>query len=316
MFTATPRNDYLFGEDFQDGLDSPSSQLTAEEIRKAAHVVNGGEVALTQCPSCRGTGRFRTYSGRDGGACFKCKGKGGITTRQVGAIKAKATKEANQAAWREEHAAALTYIHKRAAKSTFYGSFLDKLTAYGTLTEGQMAVVYKDMAADAAFWEAKKAERAAAAPKVDMTAITALFDRAPVKLVKKPIFRTVDLTIKKAPMTGRNPGALYVTATDGGEYLGKVVDGTFHKAYEAPADTAQKLMAVAVDPTAEAIKYAAKFGACCCCGKALVNPVSVLAVVGPVCGPRWGLDHLRLAAAEMLAAEKAEEILATRAGGQ
>ena len=50
-----------------------------------------------------------------------------------------------------------------------------------------------------------------------------------------------------------------------------------------------------------------KFKACCCCGKTLRNPVSVLAVVGPVCGPRWGLDHLRMAAAEMLAAERAAE---------
>ena len=67
------------------------------------------------------------------------------------------------------------------------------------------------------------------------------------------------------------------------------------------------LQAVAADPTAEAIRYAAKFGACCCCGRTLRNPVSVLAVVGPVCGPRWGLDHLRMAAAEMLAEEKAQD---------
>jgi hypothetical protein len=315
MFTATPRNDYLFGEDFQDGLDSPSSQLTAEEIRKAAHVVNGGEVALTQCPSCRGTGRFRTYSGRDGGACFKCKGKGGITTRQVGAIKAKATKEANQQAWKEEHAAALAYIHKRAAKSTFYGSFLDKLTSYGTLTENQMAVVYKDMAADAAFWEAKKAERAAAAPKIEMAAIEALFATATDNDVKRPIFRFEGGEISKAPVTGRNAGALYVK--DGDTYAGKIVGGKFHAAYGAPADMADRLMAVAADPTKAAMAYGRRFGRCGICGKGLVDPISIRAGLGPICSDNFGLDWRRELAREELTAEKAEEeILATRAGGQ
>jgi hypothetical protein len=287
--------------------------MTKEEIKAKAHIVNGGEVALTQCPSCRGSGRFRTYSGRDGGACYKCKGKGGITARQVAAAKGKETKLANQAAWKEEHSAALAYIQKRAAKgSTFYGSFLDKLTSYGTLTENQLAVAYKDMAKDAAFWEAKKAERAAAAPVVPTEALEALFDRAPVKLAKTAIFRTTEITIKRAKAESRNPGGLYVYDTDSKDYLGKIVDGKWSAKW-GTKDVTEALKAVAADPTGEAIKYAAKFKACCCCGKALWNPVSVLAVVGPVCGPRWGLDHLRMAAAALLDEEKAAEEAAKEA---
>ena len=101
--TTTPNNRY-----FTDGwLDNQSDNFDGE--------------ATFKCPACHGSGRFRTYSGRDGGPCFKCKGKGNISKGQNAAIKGKATRAANVQAWQETHAKAITYINKRAAKgSTFY----------------------------------------------------------------------------------------------------------------------------------------------------------------------------------------------------
>ena len=286
---------------FADQFDAPIP-TNEEVIRQNAHIVNGGE-ATFQCPACKGSGRFRSYAGRDVGACFKCKGKGNVGKGVIAAAKGKQTKLANQAKFQADNADAIAYLRKRADKgSTFYQGFLAKLTEYGTLTEGQLALVYKDMAKDAEFFAKKKADREAAAPVVATEALEALFDQAKVKLAKVAIFRTVDVTISRAPANGRNAGALYVKDTETGEYCGKIVAGKYHAKY-GTKDVTEALQRVAADPTAEAIKYGMKFKACCCCGKALYNPVSVLAIVGPVCGPKWGLDHLRMEAAAMLADE-------------
>lgn len=308
--TSTPIPFTSFA-DLDDGLAAPKAETAAADIRKAAHIANGGE-ATFQCPSCKGSGRFRTYSGRDGGPCFKCSGKGQVGSRVIAAAKGKETKEANRIQWLADHAAEVAYINERADRWDFMRSMQDGIANYGKLTENQLAAVQRSMLKDTERKAERTEARAAAAPAIDnISAIQTLFDKATEKLVKTAIFRTVEITIKKAPMTGRNPGALYVTKTEGGEYCGKIVDGKFHRIFSA-TDVTEALKAVAVDPTAEAIKYARKFNACCCCGRTLVAPVSVLAVVGPVCGPRWGLDHLRMEAAAMLADEKAQEAAAQK----
>ena len=293
-----PGDDYLF----EAGFDAGTTPTTPEDIRKGAHIVNGGE-AQFKCPACHGRGRFISYAGRDVGPCFKCKGTKFITKGQNAAIKGKATKERNKLDWAQANAEVIAYAKKRADKgSTFYANLLISLEAYGTWTENQVGLINRDMAKDAEFF----AKREAARPVVPTEGILALFDRAPVKLVKKPIFRTTEVTINRAPMTGRNPGALYVRDTDTDDYLGMIKDGKWIAKW-GTKDVTEVLQRVAADPTTEAIAYARKFKACCCCGKTLRDPVSVLAVVGPVCGPRWGLDHLRMEAAAMLADEKAAE---------
>lgn len=306
--TTTPRKDgYLFEEGFEFDAEfgTPENQ-TQEQIRKAAHIANGGEAEF-KCPACRGRGRFISYAGRDVGPCYKCKGKGNITKGQQAAIKGKETKERNRLEWAEEHKAEIAYMRKRADKgSTFYAGMLAKLDAYGTLFDTNIEAARRDMAKDAEFFAKKKAEREAAAPVVPTAAIEALFAKATEKLTKKAIFRTTDITLNLAPATGQNPGAIYVKTTGDKVYCGKIVNGKFHAKWGAP-DVTTALQKVAADPTAEAIAYARQYKACCCCGQVLRNPVSVLAVVGPICGPRWGLDHLRMQAAEMLAEEKAAE---------
>ena len=244
------------------------------------------------------------------GSCFRCKGKGRIGVRSAAASKAKVTRERNEHERRVEfgqtYSAECAYIHKRADKgSTFYASFEQKLSEYGTLTENQLAVVQRDMAKDAEFYADRKAEREAAAPAVEISAIEKLFATAIDNDVKRPIFRADGIEISKAPVTGRNAGALYVKAN--GEYAGKIVEGKFHKVYAAPADTVDRLMAVAADPLKEAMAYGRKFGNCALCGRGLVDPVSIRAMVGPICAPKWGLDWKREEARASLAADKAAE---------
>lgn len=56
--------------DFDDLDTNPmeavsKEQLKEEEIRKNAHIVNGGE-ATFKCPACHGRGTFVSYTGREG----------------------------------------------------------------------------------------------------------------------------------------------------------------------------------------------------------------------------------------------------------
>jgi Family of unknown function (DUF6011) len=302
---TTPKGpgSYLFEGDFEDTSFDAPKPTTQEEIRKAASIANGGEQALVPCVKCGGSGMTRW------GQCFRCKGKGRITMRSAAASKAKVTREQNDAKRREEFAetyrAEIAYCQRRAERSTFYASFVMKMGEYGYLTENQLAVVHKDMAKDAEFYAKRKAEREAAAPVVEISAIEKLFATAVDNDVKRPIFRADGLEISKAPVTGRNAGALYVKAN--GEYAGKIVDGKFHKVYAAPADTVERLMAVAADPLKEAMAYGRKFGNCALCGRGLVDPVSIRAGIGPVCSEKFGLDWKRAAARESLAEENGNE---------
>lgn len=278
-----------------DDLNFGSSDVGStneEEIRRNAHVVNGGD-ATFPCPSCKGSGRFYSYSGRELGPCFKCKGNGTISKRQVAAAKGKVTKEANRQKWYADHAAEIAYINKRAEKgSNYYYGFQQRLANQGSLFDSTLEIVRKDMAKDEAFYAAKRAEKdavaAALSGTVGVDAIETLFDTASERGLKKPIFRTERLTIKRAPENGRNAGALYVTDSElGGEYVGKIVNGKFEARREAKADTLSLLCEIASNPLESAVKYGRSTGKCCVCGKELTDPGSVAAGIGPICANKF-----------------------------
>lgn len=289
-----------------------AAKLKAEEIRAKAHIVNGGEVTESRqaCPRCGGTGRFRGYARTF--PCRTCDGTGWATNRKAGAYKAAVTRQQNHEAWVEEHADLLNTLRGYIEWNTFARQMVEQVADGRALTENQVLACQRMIGKVEARREEKRAEfkrqrEAAAAPIDNIAAVQALFDKATENALKKPIFRTVDITINKAPMTGRNPGALYVKTTEDGIYCGKIVNGKFEAAYGAP-DVLEKLRAVAADPTAEAIKYARKFKSCFSCGRTLRAEISVLAVIGPVCADHWGLGYLRDQAAEEVKRLKAEEV--------
>lgn len=302
---------------FDDLADNGNAgRDTYAEIRKNAHVVNGGD-AMFSCPGCNGTGKFVARSGRVVGDCFKCKGKGKVSKGVVAAAKGKQTREDNIRKFNAEHRAERAYVETKADGGfRLMQKFRQDWDEYRTLRPEAIERIREFMVRDAEHETARNEQRAtehaqrdAAAPVVDLTAIDKLFATAVDNQIKRPIFRTVDIDISKAPMTGRNAGALYVTARDDeGTYLGKLMNGKFFASREAPADTADKLMAIAADPTDAAIKYGRKTGRCGCCGRILVDPISILAVVGPICARKWGLDFMRNLAATEYANMKAEEI--------
>lgn len=282
-----------------------ADRMSADEVRERTHIVNGGEQALVTCPKCRGSGYWRP-----GYPCFTCKGKGKATTRQAGAIKAKATREANHQAWCEGHHDLLTTLGSMSDWNTFAASMLEQVSSGRALTENQTAACRRMFAKIEARREQKRlerqAEQSAKSGTVTIDAINALFARATDNDIKRPVFRAEGLEISKASPKGRNAGALYVKAEDD-TYLGKIVGQQFLASREAPADTLEKLQAIATDPTAAAIRYARRTGRCGCCGHGLVDPVSIRAGIGPICAGNWGLDYRRELAREELQREAAEE---------
>lgn len=291
--------------------DGKSDADRNAEIRANAHVVNGGE-ATFQCPACKGSKVFRSYTGRLVGACFKCKGAGTVSKRTNAAAKGIETRKANIAKWREEHRAEVQYIQDKAnAGFRLMASLQNKLREYDTLKEADIATVRKYMAEDAARAETRKQEREDAAPVVSLSAIDKLFATATENAVKRPVFRADGITLSKAAATGNNPGALYVKSNDG-VYYGKIAGGKFYATREAPRDAGERLLAIAADPLAESIKYARKTGNCGCCGRGLVDPISILAGIGPICAEKYGLDYLREVGADQYAELKAEEAAKNR----
>ncbi|QIG69508.1 hypothetical protein EVC17_025 [Rhizobium phage RHph_Y1_1] len=270
-----------FFDDLNDLPEKPSKVDNAAEIRKNAHVVNGGE-ALFPCPSCSGTGMWR---GR--GRCFKCTGTGKVTKRVLGAAKAKVTRTNNFAAWCEEHRDVIDGLRRHS-----WNNFLAKLLAQidgeeRALSERQLEIARENIEK----WDAKNkerdeqraAEREKNAKEIGIEAINALFATALDSGLKAPRFRTERLTIKVARL---HADTLYVT--DGGDYVGKIVSGKFFATSTAKKDVADLLAEIAKDPKGAAIAYGRSTGNCACCGRGLTDPVSVEMGIGPICAGGWG----------------------------
>lgn len=289
-----------------DDLDTDPNLDRNAEIRKAAHIVNGGD-AQFPCPDCKGTGRFRFRHGGTG-ACFKCKGGGNVSKGVAAAAKGKATKEANRIAFADAHRAEYDYLRERTDRGfRLAEDLLNKWSEYGTLTEGQVALVRKLMAEDAAkrdeYLIAQAASTASKSGSVDIGAIEALFARAVSNDLKRPMFRTEHLTIKAS----KHPGVLYVTSTEGDTYLGKIKDGKYDARREATAETLEQLRAIAIDPQAEAVKYGRLTSRCGICGKGLVDPISIRTGIGPICAERFGFSFARERNADAIKEEVNEQ---------
>jgi len=97
------------------------------------------------------------------------------------------------------------------------------------------------------------------------------------KAKRQVILRFEGATVK-AVTKGYNAGAAYVYQN--GAYVGKISrTGTF----DGSTSVAETLAQVANDPKNAAVAYGRKTGTCSCCGRGLVDPVSVFGGIGPIC---------------------------------
>jgi hypothetical protein len=112
------------------------------------------------CPKCHGSGRFRSWGGRDLGACFNCKGQGRKVFKTSPESRAKArTSNAAKAqdrarqlqaevlAWQTANPAAWQWMTSNVARgSEFAKSLTEALYKFGSLTDNQLAAIERNVA--------------------------------------------------------------------------------------------------------------------------------------------------------------------------
>ena len=110
-----------------------------------------------------------------------------------------------------------------------------------------------------------------------------LLDTARTNGIKKPRLHFATHKIKQAPASGKNPGFLYFYDLDG-EYAGKISPtGMISPNSDTPIQLVNAVRESLANPIEAIINTGKQTGTCCCCGRALTNPVSISAGIGPIC---------------------------------
>lgn len=251
---------------------------------------------LHPCIHCAGTGHWHPVAGRaEGGrTCYQCKGRGMIeldASRQRERTKKNAqanrkrlrTMAANEEIRRERNAALDIFgaVRSMVDWNDFAASLMEQHEAGRAWTENQIAAIKRIIAKVEETRKRKAEEAKASAPKFDLSPIREMFDAAGAH-IQRPTYRAEGLVISLAPATGMNAGALYIKTPDGG-YLGKLV-GT---AYIGDPCAQEALAKIAENPADAAVRYGRETGTCACCGRALTDPISIQAGIGPICAARF-----------------------------
>lgn len=254
-------------------------------------------LARFPCAACRGTGQFRSFSGRLVGACFRCRGTG---LQKTDPAKAAARRVAKQLRQTEARVAAITAFHAahpevaawlNAKKDSFSfaASLFEALGKWGSLTDGQLAAAQRCIARDAE----RTAERATRKPDAEIggagfTRLVTAFTRAQDSGLRFPKFRVQGYTFSLAGAASRNAGCLYVKR--GELYCGRVdPSGAFYASRDATPEDVATLALIGRDPLGAAVMHGKQTGHCSCCGRLLENAESVALGIGPVCREKWGL---------------------------
>lgn len=291
-------------DEFNDSLDD---LLAAPALEIPREAVNPNYKPLVQqfvesCPACHGTGKFRSYSGRTLGNCFKCKGVGSKTFKSSATDRAKTREQsAERKAKREQelidafalaNPAVYAWINESAATFSFAASMQESLQKFGGLTDNQLAACERCIAR-------RDASRVAAVQRIENAPIanaegvdrlkfafdTAIAYSAAKGLKRSPKITVGSLVISPAKATSKNPGALYVV--EAGQYLGKIADGKFYSVRECSDDQQVNVLKFVADPKAASEVYGRETGTCCVCNATLTSEWR-LRGIGPICAEKFG----------------------------
>lgn len=195
---------------------------------------------------------------------------------------AQAQTETRVANWAQDNPAAYEWIVNNSDTNTFAGSLHSSLHRYGSLTDRQLLAVLGAIAR--ATIAKTKAENA---PSLSLEPIEVAFRKAQDAGIARPKLRLGEFTFSPAPMTGKNPGAIYVNGSEG-TYLGKVSGGRLFTVAHVSPEVEQEIVAVASDPLNSAIAYGKRYGKCSVCARTLTDEESINRGIGPVCAERFG----------------------------
>jgi hypothetical protein len=180
----------------------------------------------------------------------------------------------------KSNAPEIKWIIHHAPINDFARSLDEQLVRTGNLTENQVAAVTRIIARQSA------APVAVAAVGAGVSKMQEAFATAIGNGLKRPKMRIGDFVLKLAPATGRNAGAIYVTAAD--EYLGKIADGQFTASRDCDAAKQAEIVALCADPLGSAVAYGQRTGICACCARELTDPESIERGIGPICAEKYG----------------------------
>jgi hypothetical protein len=243
-----------------------------------------------QCDKCRGTGRFISYSGRDCGECFTCKGQGyqmraaGYTERKakqalkkIEQRKAEADAKAEAIhAFRESHPDVFAALNEYGLQDRYRSEFMDSLTRQlaerGTLTEGQIAAVRRGIEKRNAAKAEKAGEPVTLLPRI--YGYVAVDNR---KLILGD-FKVVMFQSGAVAVVGKQFG----TGTKG------IIDPDgslrrFAKMTDAELETLKDVELRGLEAVKE---IGLATGTCCCCGRTLTDEYSIQNGIGPVCAKK------------------------------
>lgn len=302
-----------FADNFEDDFGGPTRPLKSRGAVLPASTAHPTAPSMDtakgtgyreNCPSCRGSGVFTSWSGRVLGDCFKCKGRGFRMFKTNAADRAQKRVQAADrkvaaavSSWENfqaQHPLEAAWIQGSMGSFDFARSMYDAIAKFGSLTERQLAActnaATKFNAARAAR-QAAQEQALAAAPVVDMTKIEAAFASALGAGLRSPKLRIGKLVLSPAKVTSKNAGAIYVKGGEAFEapYFGKIFEGKFIKSRDCDAATEALIIEAAKDPLAAAVAYGRETGSCSCCGRELTNKISIDLGIGPICRAKWGL---------------------------
>jgi hypothetical protein len=266
-------------------------------------------LVVEKCKSCRGTGRFYGYSGRDFGPCYKCKGKGEraykTTTEQRARQREKAADKRTEAqAKLAEEIRAYTETHKElvnwliAAKQRnikrdgtfdFPAKMIEAIDKYGSLTDAQVAACEKLMAKDKER-QAEWAKRDATRVEMDAGKITEAFAKArgDASLDGDGLLN-LKLRLDTFQFSPDRQNVSDVWVKEGNTWCGKIEGGKFKRFKNCTDDQEARIKVCCDDPAAAAKAYGLRFKNCSCCGRVLTNEQSRQLGIGPICAAKWGL---------------------------
>ena len=243
---------------------------------------------VIDCPKCRGTGKFYSFTGRLVGNCLKCDGSGktiglkqdpaSVRAREQAAARRDAKKaeaEAAKAAWREEHADVLNWI-ARNDRFDFAISLGEAIAQWGTLTGNQIAAARRCIERETARKAERAAQTATATPVqgLDLSAVPAGRYAVPggdtrlKVMIQKPGKGKWEGFVFVRDAAAYGEGNRYGLQAPGQTYRGQIVE---------------QLKAIAADPEAAAVAYGRLTSVCSRCGRPLEDETSVARGIGPVC---------------------------------
>ena len=307
-------------------LAADASATPRAEFANASHALMAGADAETvkeyveKCAACNGTGRFRSYTGRVVGECFRCGGNGKLSFKTSPEQRAKARKRSadKKAAERMSAIKAHTDWHFNLTEQQsdacgwlidvcrYVPFWMNNEVAQSLIEQFRKSKPWSDKQLEMVVrWHTKAKEREAekvaqkereqtpCAVSEKFVELFGLFANAKAAQKAKPILRAEGLRISEAKESSRNAGCLYVTDAEGHwedrEYLGKITPaGEFVRSKDCTDEQAAAVESVAMNPLEAALNYGRVTGQCSCCGRELTNHKSVEDGIGPICRDKWG----------------------------